>query len=168
MHKLEIPIPISTATAISFLLIAMRSAFAARKRKRSEFIRATGDNIQVAVPGKKRRSGTSVECSRSDKSVTVRCACAELGASHNCRPQRLSGVYSAHEEGQCCNKWTKRRPETSSGLVRQFPQWMNPAILPQLSIAAFVDGGSVLSMLRTIAGTSAFSSRVKKVGRRRS
>lgn len=41
MHKLEIPI--STATAISFLLFAMRSAFGARKHKRSEFIRATGD-----------------------------------------------------------------------------------------------------------------------------
>lgn len=43
MHKLEIPIPISTATAISFLLFAMRSVFGARKHKRSEFIRATGD-----------------------------------------------------------------------------------------------------------------------------
>ena len=38
------PTPISTATAISLLLFAMRLAFAARKHKRSEFIRANGDN----------------------------------------------------------------------------------------------------------------------------
>jgi hypothetical protein len=91
--------------------------------------------------------------------------CSGVRAISPGAPTRSSGVYCPNEEGTCCNKWIKQKPGTSSGLVRLFRPWMNPATPQQVSIAASAGGGSAQLMPRMKTGTLAILSRVTKAAR---
>src|SRR5580692_7529251 len=77
-------------------------------------------------------------------------------------PQRLPSVYCAHEEGICGNNRITPMPGTSYGPVMPFRPWLNPATLPQLSIAGSAAGVSAPPMPTMRLGTSASSIRATK------
>ena len=77
----------------------------------------------------------------------------------------FKGIYFPQEEGTCCIKRVKQKPGTSSGLVKPFHPWMNPATPRQLSIVASAGDGSAQRTPRMKTGTLAPSSRAKKAAR---